>query len=61
MCREYVDLGYLRREAEQRLKETGRQTAPAPAPMAEPAGGLVAFLRGLVEKLRPAKATVPAE
>lgn len=61
MCHEYVDLGSLRREAEQRLKETGRQTAPAPAPTAEPAGGLVAVLRGLLEKVRPAKTTVPAE
>lgn len=61
MCREHVDLAYLRREAEQQLKETGRQTAPAPAPAAEPVGGLVAVLRGLFERVRPAKTTVPAK
>jgi hypothetical protein len=61
MCREYVDLTHLKREAEQRMKETGRETAPAPAPAAEPVGGLVAVLRGLLEKVRPAKTTVAAE
>ena len=61
MCHEYVDLRYLKREAEERMKETVRKTTPAPAPAAEPAGGLVAVLRGLVEKVRPAKATVAAE
>ena len=59
MCHEYADLRYLKREAEERKKETVRDT-PAPAP-AEPAGGLVAVLRGLVEKVRPAKTTVAAE
>lgn len=61
MCHEYVDLRYLKREAEERVKETVRGTTPAPAPAAEPAGGLVAVLRGLVEKVRPAKTTVAAE
>ena len=59
MCHEYADLRYLKREAEERTKETVRETPPAPA--AEPAGGLVAVLRGLVEKVRPAKTTVAAE
>lgn len=59
MCHEYADLRYLRREAEERTKETVRE--PAPAPAAEPAGGLVAVLRGLVEKVRPAKTPVAAE
>ena len=61
MCHEYVDLRYLRREAEERMKEPVRDTTPAPAPVAEPAGGMVAVLRGLVEKIRPAKTTVAAE
>jgi hypothetical protein len=60
MCHSYADLRYLKREAEERRKETVRET-PAPAPAAEPAGGLVAVLRGLVEKVRPAKTTVAAE
>ena len=59
MCHSYVDLKYLRREADERVKETVRDTTPAPVP-AEP-GGLVAVLRGLVEKVRPAKTTVAAE
>ena len=59
MCHEYVDLRYLKREAGRRMKETVRE--PAPAPAVEPAGGLVAVLRGLVEKVRPAKTTVAAE
>ena len=57
----YADLRYLEREAEERMKESVRETTPAPAPAAEPAGGLVAVLRGLVEKVRPAKTTVAAE
>ena len=60
MCHEYADLRYLRREAEERSKAV-RETTPAPVPTAEPAGGLVAVLRGLVEKVRPAKTTVAAE
>jgi hypothetical protein len=60
MCHEHVDLRYLK-EAEKRTKGTVRDTTPAPAPAAEPAGGLVAVLRGLVEKVRSAKTTVPAE
>jgi hypothetical protein len=59
MCHEYADLRYLRREAEE-PRQAVRETTPAPAP-AEPAGGLVAVLRGLVEKVRPAKTTVAAE
>lgn len=59
MCHEYADLMYLRRQAEERAKETVRE--PAPAPAAEPAGGLVAVLRGLVEKVRPAKTTVAVD
>jgi hypothetical protein len=61
MCHEYADLRYLRREVEERTKLTGSDTSPAPAPAAEPAGGLVAVLRRLVEKVRPAKTTVAAE
>jgi hypothetical protein len=61
MCHEYVDLRYLKREAAERTKETVREPTPAPAPSAEPAGGLVAVLRGLVEKVRPGKTTVAAE
>ena len=61
MCHEYVDLRYLKREAGERTKEPVRDTTPAPAPAAEPAGGLVAVLRGLVEKVRTAKTTVAAE
>ena len=60
MCHEYADLRYLKREAEERTKRAVRETTPAPAPAAEP-GGLVAVLRGLVEKVRPAKTTVAAE
>ena len=60
MCRNYVDLRYLKREAEERTKETVCDTTPAPAPATEP-GGLVAVLRGLIEKVRPAKASVAAE
>jgi len=59
MCHEYADLRYLKRRAEERTKETVRE--PAPTPAAEPAGGLIAVLRGLVEKVRPAKAPVAAE
>ncbi|MCB2111622.1 MAG: hypothetical protein KDD88_11450 [Rhodobacteraceae bacterium] len=59
MCREYADLRYLRRQAEERSKDTVRE--PAPAPATEPAGGLVAILRGLVEKVRPARTPVAAE
>lgn len=59
MCHDYADLRYLRRQAEQRSKETVRE--PTPAPATEPTGGLVAVLRGLVEKVRPAKAPVAAE
>jgi hypothetical protein len=61
MCHEYADLRYLKREAEERAKQAVRETTPAPGPVTEPAGGLVAVLRGLVEKIRPAKTTVPAE
>ena len=61
MCHEYADLRYLKREAEERMKKTVRETTPVPAPAVEPAGGLVAVLRGLVEKVRPAKTTVAAE
>jgi hypothetical protein len=61
VCHEYADLSFLRREKEERIKESVRETAPVPAPAPEPAGGLVAVLRGLVEKVRPAKTTVPAE
>jgi hypothetical protein len=61
MCHSYFDLNYLKREAEERMKETVRETTPALAAAAEPAGGLVAVLRGLVEKVRPAKTTVAAE
>ena len=61
MCREYADLEYLRRETEERMKEASRKPAPPPTPAAAPAGGLVAVLRGLLEKVRLAKSTVPAE
>jgi hypothetical protein len=61
MCHEYVDRRYLKGEAGDRMKETGREATPAPSPAAEPAGGLVAVLLGLVEKVRPAKAKVAAE
>jgi hypothetical protein len=59
MCHEYVDLRYLRREAEERMKESVREATPSPVPAAEPAGGLVAVLRGLLEKVRPAKGNLP--
>jgi hypothetical protein len=59
MCHEYADLRYFRREAEHRLKESVRE--PTPAPAAEPAGGPVAVLRRIVEKVRPAKTPVAAE
>ena len=36
MCHGYADLRYLNREAEERMKETVRETTPAPAPAAEP-------------------------
>jgi hypothetical protein len=61
MCHEYADLRYLKREAEERTRQPVRETTPAPAPAAEPAGGLVAVLRLLLEKVRPAKTTVAAE
>jgi hypothetical protein len=60
MCHSYADLRYLRREADDRMKEIVRETTPAPTPAAEP-GGLVAVLRGLFEKVRPAKTTIAAE
>ena len=60
MCHSYADLTYIKREAAERMKETVRETTPAPAP-AEPAGRLVAVLRGLIEKVRPAKTMVAAE
>jgi hypothetical protein len=59
MCHEYADLRYLKQQAEERTRESVRE--PAPGPVSEPAGGLVAVLRGLVEKVRPAKAPVGAE
>ena len=59
MCHEYADLRNLKREAEERSKRAVRETTPAPAPAAEPTG--VAVLRGLVDKVRPAKTTVAAE
>ena len=61
MCHSYADLTYIEREAAERMKETVRETTPVPAPAAGPAGGLVAVLRGLVERIRPAKFTVAAE
>jgi hypothetical protein len=61
MCHEYADLRYLKREADDRNKETVRETPPVPAPTSEPVGGLVAVMRGLIEKVRPAKTTVAAE
>jgi hypothetical protein len=61
MCHEYTDLRYLKHKAEERTKHAVRETTPAPAPAKEPAGGLVAVLRGLVEKVRPVKTTVAAE
>ena len=61
MCHEYIDLRYLKSEAEKRSKETVRATTPAPAPAAEPTGGLVAVMRRLVERVRPEKNTVAAE
>jgi hypothetical protein len=61
MCHEYVDRRYLKGEVGDRMKETSRETTPAPSPAAEPAGGLVAVLRGLVDWVRPAKAKVAAE
>jgi hypothetical protein len=61
MCHDYADLRYLRGKAEKRIKETVREMPPLPAPAVEPAGGLVAVLRRLLEKLRIATTTVPAE
>jgi hypothetical protein len=61
MCHEYVDLRYLKREAEERAKASARETTASPPLAAEPTGGLVAVLRGLLEKVRPAKTTVAAE
>ena len=61
MCNEYADLRYLKPQAEERTKETIRDTAPTPTPAAEPAGGLFAVLRELVKKVRPVKTTVAAE
>lgn len=61
MCHEYADLRHLRREAEERTKQNVRDTAPAPVPATEPADGLVAVLRGLVEMVRPTKTTAAAE
>jgi hypothetical protein len=61
MCHEYSDLRYAKYAAEKRAKESVRETSPTPAPVAEPAGGLVAALRGLVERLRPVRARTAAE
>ena len=61
MCHEDAEFMYAKYAAEQRAKEPVQETSPMPAPVAEPAGGLVAFLRGLLEKLGPAKTTVAAE
>ena len=59
MCHEYADLRYLKREAEERTKRAVRETTPAPAPAAEPAGGLVAVLRGLVRRYGPRRPRSP--
>jgi hypothetical protein len=61
MCHEYADLMYAKHAAEKRAKEPVRETAPAPTPSAEPAGGLVAVLRGMVERFRPVRVRTAAE
>jgi hypothetical protein len=61
MCHEYAELKYAKHAAEKRAKEPVRETTPAPTPSAEPAGGLVAVVRGLVERFRPVGARTAAE
>jgi len=61
MCHEYARFSYLERDVAERMKPPVRERPRAPAPAAEPAGGLVAVLRGLLARIRPTKATVPAE
>ena len=60
MCHGYADLKYSERDAQERMQETIRDTTSAPVPAAE-VNGLVAVLRALVEKVRPAKTTFAAE
>jgi len=61
MCHDYAKFSYLERDVTEQMKKPIRETIPAPAPAAEPTGGLVAVMRGLLEKIRPTKITVPAE
>ena len=61
MCHEYFRTSHLEIEAAERMKRLVREVTPAPTPAATSAGGLVAVLRGLIEKVRPTKAAVPAE
>ena len=61
MCHEYAKFSYLERDVTERMKKPIRETTSAPAPAAEPAGGLLAVMRGLLERFRPTKTTVPAE
>lgn len=60
MCLEYAKFSYLERDVTERMKKPIRETTPAPTPTEEHAGGLVAVLRGLFDKFRPTKTTVPA-
>ena len=53
MCHSYADLTYIKREAAERMKETVRETTAAPAPAAEPAGGLVQFCAGWSRRCGP--------
>jgi len=61
MCHEHLRYSYLERDVTERMKKPIRETTPAPAPAEEHAGGLVAVMRGLVEKIRRGKTTIPAE
>jgi len=61
MCHEYVHYSYVERNATERLPRSVREPKPASVPSEERTGGLVAVLRGLLEKVRPTKAAFPAE
>jgi hypothetical protein len=61
MCHEYAKFSYLERDVTERMEKPIRERPSAPAPASGPTGGLVVILRGLFEKFRPSKTTVPAE
>ena len=58
MCHGYLDLQYLRRDSDDRVRDLGRLAVPAPG-AARPGGGLVALIRRIFGAARPATMPVP--